>query len=527
MVATTPATITTNVSVAYTGTRATQSQAAGGDFRSALADTGSSRDRGQSATSGDREPSDASQGTVTASDRKAATQNDTSVKANDGAGQDSDEASPEKALVPDGQGDGASPADVSVHSGKDVTKALAELVAALQQGDGAAPQDGTVVAEHAVVENATKTQPKDQTKVAAEQLAAGVAAVADDTKPVVKSLGKNKGETADLSEHTDSLTQQKDAAASVGVQDALSLLGQTVALQAAMTTQQDVSGTNSVATPAVGEKLKNGLDGKVKLGDVGKTADAATQSATHQTMPSSAADALHMVTSGDHKVSAGVDDSTTAAEASPLINADKLQGVDVLDSRRIIAPIDMNNGANIAATMTGDSEWSSVMRSHASSEVSTPDTLTTDKTLNTLTIKMTPESLGTVTASLKLVDGELSVSLVVENASAYRKLHEDHGELMKSLKAQGLSVDQIQISIASPDKSTNDPSQNNNQNQTNNQSQAQQNSNGQNQGSHRQQAQASFEHYGQASGGLVDDTPISGGSGAGNSSSGAGDQLYL
>jgi chemotaxis protein MotD len=382
----------------------------------------------------------------------------------------------------------------------------------------------TPVVPNGTIKDATKDQSKAIDQVLVQVGANHVDAIANDAKSGVKSSVKSKGDAVDADTNTDAAPTSKDA--SVGVQDALSMLAQTAVTQAAAATSQATAAGDGTLRSTAGDKIKDGLDAKVKVSDVGKTASAATTlstSSTQQAASNSAADALHMVSAGDHKIGSSAEEKLTVADSSTLTNSDKLQGVDVLDSRRIIAPASTSNGANIAATMTGDSDWSTVMRSYSSSDVSDADKLTTDKTLNTLTIKMTPESLGTVTASLKLVDGQLSVSLVVESASAYRKLHEDRGDLLTSLKAQGFGVDQIQISIASPDKSTNDASQN----QAGQQNQAQQNSSGQNQGSNRQQAQVPFENYGQTSGGLVDDAASTVAPGAGNSSGGAGGQLYL
>ncbi|MBB4953951.1 flagellar hook-length control protein FliK [Agrobacterium vitis] len=543
MDATIPAATGASISAAYTGTRTDQSQAGAGNFQSALADTSAGRDRGKSASADDQTRSSSASDKVDAASGKATGENDNTASVDDSAMADIDtEATDAGARTPsvtDVQSDTAAQVGDDTRSAKAASATLAKLVAALAQ-DGTvttAPQSDTPVEDNGAVKVPTKDQTKvdDQAlaQVGLEQIADNAAIVTDATKAAVKSPTKTKSETADADKEGDTPVSQKDA--SVGVQDALSLLvGQTAtAGQASVTTSQTTVVTDATVKATAGNMLKDGLDAKAKSIDAGKIAEttqtATTQTAatTAQTTRNSAADALHMVSSNDHAAGSGVDDALTVADSATLVHQDTLQNVDVIDSRRIIAPVNTSNGANIAATMAGDGEWSSVMRSSSSGEITATDRVATDKTLNTLTIKMTPESLGTVTANLKLVDGQLSVSLVVENGSAYRKLHEDQGELLKSLKAQGLSVDQIQISIASPDKSTNDASQNNSQSQTSSQQQAQQNSSGQNHGGQRQQSQAAFDAYGQAAGGVVEDATSSGASGSGNSGSGAGGQLYL
>jgi len=539
MDATIPAATGTNIPAAYTGTRTDQSQAGGGGFRSALADTSAGRDRGKSASADDQTQSGSVSRKADAASGKATGENDNTAPVDDSAMSDTDivanDAGVVTSSVSDAQSDTAAQADDDARSAKAASATLARLVAALtRDGTGTTDTQGDTPVED---NGAAKVPTKDQIKVndqalaqaGLEQIADNAAAVTDAAKAAAKSPTKMKSETADADKEGEASASQKDA--SVGVQDALSLLvGQTTAAaQASVTTSQTAAATDGTVKAAAGNMLKDGLDVKTKSVDAGKIAETTGQTATStsQTTRNSAADAFHMVSGNNHAASSGSDDKLTVADSATLVHQDTLQNVDVIDSRRIIAPVNTSNGANISATMAGDGEWASVMRGSSSSEVTATDRVATDKTLNTLTIKMTPESLGTVTANLKLVDGQLSVSLVVENGSAYRKLHEDQSELLKSLKAQGLSVDQIQISIASPDKSTNDASQNNSQSQTSSQQQAQQNSSGQNQGSQRQQSQTAFDTYGQAAGGVVEDATSSGAAGTGNSGSGTGGQLYL
>lgn len=542
MDATIPAATPASVPTAYTGGRTDSSKSAGSGFQSALADTSPDRNRGQttsdsSNTASDKANSDASTTSETVSVAKTAAENDNTAA----SGNTSQSALAEDAAAAAEVLTGAS-TDGSAASTKDASAALAKLVAALARDGNAdtSAQDVTDTAADAadatkVVKSTTqdKTKADDQqvlaTLIGAEQAAGDTTATVAGTKPGVKTSTQDKTKVADTDESKDTAETPKEGAA--GIQDALSLLGQASAAQVSATASQTTNtvSADDAAKVTIDDKLGAGIATKVKSDGITKPSDSTVQTtaatSTAQTARSSSvADALHMVSGSGHSAGSSTEDKLTVADSSSLANP--MQSVDVLDSRRIIAPVSTSNGANIAATMAGDGEWSQAMRSASTSDVSTTDRLTTDKTLNTLSIKMTPESLGNVTANLKLVDGQLTVSLVVENGSAYRKLHEDQGELMKSLKAQGFSVDQIQISIASPEKSTNDASQNNSQSQTSSQQQAQQNSGGFSQGNNRQQAQPGFENYGQTSGGLVDDTTPSASVGNG-SSSGAGGQLYL
>lgn len=512
-----------NIPSAYPGSRTDQSQAPNGGFRSALEDTSAGRDRGKSASDDNGQQVDATRAQASAQDR---------AKSEDGAKAGTNTASNKQS---DDNVASVKPTQLNVEaqaggvagSDKDAANTLAKLVAALTNADNASVANKDVpdeVAGKTAVKQGDKANDQLSAR-AAEQVVEAVVGGADG-KPTIKLPLNTKAGVKDTDDGSEAAPPQKDGTA--GTQDVLSLLVQAAPAQAAVLPQQVTPAADGQTKQTVGGKLKDGLEAKVRNVDLGKISDDAAQptAAATPTLRSSAADALHMVTSAGQNSGGKESDKLTVADSAILRNSDIMQTVEVVDSRRIIAPVSTSNGANIAATMTGDSEWSSVLRSHSASDVNIPDRLTTDKTLNTLTIKMTPESLGTVTANLKLVDGQLTVSLVVENGTAYRKLHEDHGDLIKSLKSQGLSVDQIQISIASPEKSSSDTTQNNSQNQQNNQSLAQQNSNGQNHGGNRQQTQASFDNFGQPSGGMADDATSPGASGTGSSGSGSG-QLYL
>ncbi|TDH38276.1 flagellar hook-length control protein FliK [Pseudohoeflea suaedae] len=67
------------------------------------------------------------------------------------------------------------------------------------------------------------------------------------------------------------------------------------------------------------------------------------------------------------------------------------------------------------------------------------------QTLHTLRIQLNPESLGQVTAVMRLSDGELKVELKVQSAEAYRQLTDDSSAIAKALRQQGYGIDQITV----------------------------------------------------------------------------------
>ncbi|MBB4010214.1 flagellar hook-length control protein FliK [Allorhizobium taibaishanense] len=452
----------------------------------------------------------------------------------------------------------ASGQDGAVANGQsaDVTDVLAKLVAALTQQDAATTTEDPVSQNTGKIA-AKKTDNQLLAVLAALKQAAGgdaasettdaqadipgqtVAGDATQTKPVTKQAKPTADDTKDAA------TAQSAAA---GVQDVLNLLGNPTAGQLQQMAQQVVKAASAASTDTAAASItdskaltgptghdalqttkpsKTGMDlvatdvsKAVKPGQAAST-DAAGQAA-HGLKDSSAADALHLVTSGERAVD-GADDAT----GQQVATADPLQNVSVLDSRRIIAPASTSNGANIAAAMAGDSSWAQAMHSHAADRLSSSEQASTDRTMNTLKLKMTPESLGNVTATLKLTNGELTVSLVVENSAAYRKLNEDQSGMVSALKSQGFSVDQIQISIASTEKSNNDSAQTNSQSQNGNQQGMQQGSGNSGQGGNRSQPNVAFDLYGQTSTGTVDDAARTAPVGTGSNASGASGQLYL
>ncbi len=152
-------------------------------------------------------------------------------------------------------------------------------------------------------------------------------------------------------------------------------------------------------------------------------------------------------------------DAATAADDSG--DAAAVETITVLDARRFIAPVSTTNGASITAAMLGDTDWVSAMS--PGSELANAATQSSQgKVVNTLKLQMSPIELGSVTATLRLSGEELSVQLTVDNPAALRQLSNDSSEILKSLRAQGLTVDHVQVNmqVQSADRSA-DAGQNN------------------------------------------------------------------
>ncbi len=129
----------------------------------------------------------------------------------------------------------------------------------------------------------------------------------------------------------------------------------------------------------------------------------------------------------------------------------KIENVTVLDARRYVAPETTTNTSNIIATMTGDKTWAGAMKAAGSTQLEQINHLMTEKPageVNTLKIQLQPAHLGQVTATMRLKGDELTVQLRVENAEAFRQLSHDADAIIKTLKQQGYSVDQVSVQLS-------------------------------------------------------------------------------
>ncbi|MBB4064134.1 flagellar hook-length control protein FliK [Gellertiella hungarica] len=147
----------------------------------------------------------------------------------------------------------------------------------------------------------------------------------------------------------------------------------------------------------------------------------------------------------DLPVQAAADDGDAKSAFNAAINQ-----VTVLEQRRYLAPTDTNSLA-IINSISGDAEWVHAMQpdqalANAAAQAGT------GRVVNTLKIQMHPIELGLVTATMRLAGDELTVELKVDNGAAYRSLKEDQSRIIEALKSQGLSVDQVTVTLA-PDRS--------------------------------------------------------------------------
>ncbi|MDB5525947.1 MAG: flagellar hook-length control FliK family protein [Rhizobium sp.] len=136
----------------------------------------------------------------------------------------------------------------------------------------------------------------------------------------------------------------------------------------------------------------------------------------------------------------------------------KTDFVTVLESRRYLGFTNDSNAGALTNAIKSDASWAQVIQSvnngshHTATEV------------NTLKLQMNPDHLGTITAQLRLKGEELSVEVRVETVEAYRQLSNDQDGILKALRDQGFTIDQVSVQLspsARSDSSQNGTSQNN------------------------------------------------------------------
>ncbi|MEP2946974.1 MAG: flagellar hook-length control protein FliK [Lentilitoribacter sp.] len=148
------------------------------------------------------------------------------------------------------------------------------------------------------------------------------------------------------------------------------------------------------------------------------------------------------------------DDRTSGSNISMVDKSGtKMAGVEVLEAKTFIAPTNASaNANNISQAILKSPQISSA----AAAQSSEPIYQTAQpKALNTLKIQLNPAELGVVTATMKLNGDNLQVQLRVENIDAYRMLSEDSSSIVKALKGQGFGIDQINVTLASSDRGSN------------------------------------------------------------------------
>jgi Flagellar hook-length control protein len=207
-------------------------------------------------------------------------------------------------------------------------------------------------------------------------------------------------------------------------------------------------------------------DGKLRKGDTAGAVSRADRSSAAGRGDAGAGDLLDMPTDpelpgggrervfrfSDAKGGAVAGELTQAANArdrgaegrsGPTI----IENVSIVESRRFLGLAPTSNGASLVASMTGDSGWSAAMQAGTLGSDPTAGGQT-GTAVHMLKLQMNPHSLGSVTATLRLIGEELHVHLTVENRAAHQQLSEDSRGMLDALKSHGFSVDQVTISIS-------------------------------------------------------------------------------
>jgi chemotaxis protein MotD len=254
--------------------------------------------------------------------------------------------------------------------------------------------------------------------------------------------------TASAASSKETQTDDQDGA---DLTDVLRLLSGTTAGEG--TIDGETKHTEQKVEPVVDHKTEAMLSDAL----VAASADGKTNSGGEN----ASSDKSFRVVRADGKGEPMILQSDANAAADDTGESASVETITVLDARRFIAPASTTNGASITAAMLGDTEWVSAMS--PGSELANAATHSSQgKVVNTLKLQMTPIELGSVTATLRLSGEELSVQLTVDNPAALRQLSNDSSEILKSLRAQGLTVEHVQVNmqVSSADRSA-DAGQNN------------------------------------------------------------------
>jgi chemotaxis protein MotD len=201
---------------------------------------------------------------------------------------------------------------------------------------------------------------------------------------------------------------------------------------------------------------------------VGKHSDgAAARTKSGEEPPkASGIDKLRTVGTGGKGRPVDIELSKSTNHDHPEAAGGKPDLVTVLESRRYLGFTgDGGNASALTNAIKAEPSWAQVMQgANAGAQQTATE-------VNTLKLQMNPEHLGNMTASLRLKGDELSVEVRVETADAYHQLSQDQDSIVKALKDQGFSIDQVSIQLspsARPDAGQGSANQNSgNQNNSN------------------------------------------------------------
>jgi len=159
---------------------------------------------------------------------------------------------------------------------------------------------------------------------------------------------------------------------------------------------------------------------------------------------------------GEGFTGSGRKSATVARTAEEPVSA-KAGAVEVIESRRFMPTQALSGNAQMVTRSlieAGDAALAAQRTAPAQATAAAQPQ--SGQMLHTLKIQLNPVSLGSVTAVLKLTGEELSVSIKVETAEAYRQLSDDNQAIVKAMRAQGYAVEQITVQhVPSGDRSGN------------------------------------------------------------------------
>lgn len=317
-------------------------------------------------------------------------------------------------------------------------KLLADIPADLPVEDIQLPKD-EVASDTAADAKATDVD-------ATTDLLADLQAVIPANTKAQASVVRNTSTDQSKSDETDVDADTDATAADASADDAVT--GEMLAILQAV--------PEASTTPVDQQQQVDGSENKVDTDILAMRA-----SATMQPVQKDAADTATTTTSdsaGSAKASAAATDTAAAVQDALEQNDDgsvdmDLPAVTVTENRRYIGLAPSSNAVSLATAFGSDPDWSAAMEPSAklSNEALYAST---GKVVNTLKIELNPNDLGHVTATMRMVGEELNIHLTVESSKAYKQLLSDSSSMLDNLKAQGYSVDQITVSIASGSSST-------------------------------------------------------------------------
>ncbi|MBC7280334.1 flagellar hook-length control protein FliK [Hoeflea sp.] len=171
--------------------------------------------------------------------------------------------------------------------------------------------------------------------------------------------------------------------------------------------------------------------------------------------PSAASDSKN--TGADEDAAGSRRQAAAVARAPEEQMSVRTGSVEVIESRRFMPAQALSGNAQMVTRSLIEAGDAALATQRAMpSQAATAAQPQSGQMLHTLKLQLNPVALGSVTAVLKLTGEELSVSIQVESAEAYRQLSDDNQSILKAMRAQGYAVEQITVQhVPSGDRSGN------------------------------------------------------------------------